>query len=229
MFCLVVIGVCAALVLRGAQRVRDHRAWYAAVRMTAMAVALVGVIGVYWRQLPHEVLAFAAFGALTPGLVLGLAMRFGSVSSAGRSVPHHLVNGAAIALGVGAFAWLLPKLPGIVRLYWDGVNGSGYASPSTLWWVLALLAFNTGCMELAYRLLHGSRVAMLRFAENLFTAFDVAIVVVWLGVAADALPGIGAMRPAFMIAGVVVALGVLVALSHAPKMVRQSPSPEPPI
>lgn len=195
------------------------------------AACLIAIVGVYWRQLPHEVLAFAAFGALTPALVLGLALRFGASDSAGRSVPHHLVNGAAIALGAGAFAWLLPKLPGIVRLYWDGVNGSGYASPSTLWWALALLAFNTACMELAYRLLHGSRVAMLRFAENLFTTFDVAIVVVWLGVAADALPGIGAMRPAFMIAGVVVALGVLVALSHAPRMLRQpsSPASEPPI
>ena len=194
--------------------------------------ALIAVVGVYWRQLPHEVLAFAAFGALTPPLVLGLALRL-SAEPTGRSVPHHVINGATIVLGAGAFWWILPKLPGIVRLFWGGMSESGYASPSTLWWVLALLAFNTACMELAYRFLRDDsrRLPLLRFAEGLFTTFNLGIVIVWLGVAADAFPGIVAMRPAFITAGVVVGAGVLLALSHAPTMMRYSvasPPDEPP-
>ena len=231
MFCLVVIGVCAGLVLRDAERLRDERLWYRAARFGALGFASVGIVGLYWRELPHEVFASAVLGALAPALVLGAVSKLSGVPDAHRrSLPHLVVNGAAIVLAIAGFAWLLPKLPGIVRLYWDRLGESGYASPSTLWWVLALLAFNTACMELAYRLLHDSRIAMLRFAEGVFTTFNLGAVIIWLGVAADALPGIDAMQPAFIAAAVTVGVGVSLALSHAPAMMRYSaPVDEPPI
>lgn len=235
MACLIVVAISVIVVERAGERLRGEstreRAWFAAVRFTGIAVGLLSIVGLYWRELPHEVLGCAVFGAWTPALVLGAAQR-ALVRAEGRSIPHQVVNLATIALGVVGFWWLLPKLPGIVNLHWAGLGGDGYASPSKLWWVLGLLAFNTLAMEVAFQLLRDGpprRSALLRFSEALLTSFNVAIVLVWLGVAADALAGIEATRTTLIAAALVVGLGVLLALSHAPHMLRHSGSEEPPI
>ncbi len=233
MVCVLVVGVSMALVLRDAERrLRDKRTVFAVVRTTTVLFGLLGAVGLYWRELPHEVLACAAFGAMCPALVLGVASRVTGPAE-GRSTAHLVINAGSIALATLAFWWLLPKLPGIVRLYWTGVHDSGYASPSTLWWALALLAFNTACIELVLRMLSDEprHVAMLRFAETLFTGFNLGVVVVWIGVAADALPGIRVFDQSLVVAGFVVGAAVLVALTYAPRMLARtqiSSSLEPP-
>ncbi|MEM9068797.1 MAG: DUF1648 domain-containing protein, partial [Myxococcota bacterium] len=131
------------------------------------------------------------------------------------SVPLHLVTIATAGIAAVVFRWMLPFLPTIVPLHWDGLGRDGYGSPGALWWSLPIVGFNSAVMLLAARMLAPAtqrRLQLLRFVETLLTGFSVAVVILWLGVAASGRPGVQWLRPALLAAGGAVGLAALVAL-----------------
>jgi len=225
------VGAATQLAVRGRGRLfgvpadspteRD-RGWAAGVRVGAAGIGLGCVVVVLGARDPRGVLSALAAGVLLPAAALALGRWRMAVRHAAppptewwrlASVPLHLVNAATVAVGAALFAWLLPKLPSIVPLHWAVLGHGGYGSPTKLWWSLLPLSLNTGLLVLAARQLAGvcnhRRLALLRFTEVLLVGFDVAIVVVWLGAAASGRPELRVLRPALLLAGVVVAAALL--------------------
>ncbi len=55
--------------------------------------------------------------------------------------PLQLVHASTLAVVCLFFRWTLPHMPSVAPLHWTG-DGNAYASPTRLWWSLALIAFN---------------------------------------------------------------------------------------
>ncbi len=124
------------------------------------------------------------------------------------SAPLQAANIAIIAAGVAAFAWLLERLPEKVPVHWNLAGEiDRWASPSTHWFLLGIVIFDTLLMwgviamiarerwalpatdreryvELQYR----RRLQMARLMEWMIVGINVAFVVMWLLMAAAGLP-----------------------------------------
>ena len=57
------------------------------------------------------------------------------------SWPLQLLHASALAVVCLFFRWTLPHLPSVAPIHWSS-DGHAYASPTRLWWSLALIGFN---------------------------------------------------------------------------------------
>ena len=120
-----------------------------------------------------------------------------------------------VALGALTFAWLLPLLPAVTRLFAPVLGPGRYGSPARLWVALAvaaplaaLLARGPGVLTRAGRPLLARRV------EVALVLSLAALVLAWLGAALGTLPPFVALGPrAALLAGAIAAAGWLFAIA----------------
>lgn len=143
----------------------------------------------------------------------------------------HLFNLALLVYTALAFAWLERLLPSVAALYWHG-TGHHYASPSGLWWTLALLGGNTLLMLAAVVLARGGalgmaleiqrRALLVRTVEGAVIGMNVAAAAMWLAAAMASVPGAHAglaARAALGAAVVTVATLLVVLAINVPSLV----------
>lgn len=136
------------------------------------------------------------------------------------SAPLQLLNLAVVASSFALFAWLVPRLPDIIPLHWNGqgqVNRSGH--PGELWMIGGIQLFDTAlCWMVAYgvsrerwalptgdaeryaALQRRRRGLIVRLVEAMILGIDVGLGLGWLGVAAGSLPGHGGLITAAIVA-----------------------------
>lgn len=214
--------LCGVAVTQPSER---DRGWKAGLRVGCAGLGLGCVVVVFAATDPRWTLGATGVGVAVPLVVLGLGRWRAAVRHRPPapgwpwliSVPLHLLNAAAIAVAAILFAWMLPKLPSVVPLHWAPLGDDGYGSPTKLWWSLAVMGANTILLWfIARQLSHAPtwrRLALLRFSETLLVGFDLAIAVVWLGVAASGRPEIRLLRVSLVSAGVIVGLALLAGLA----------------
>ncbi len=125
------------------------------------------------------------------------------------SAPLQVLNLAVVASSFALFAWLLPRLPDIIPLHWNGqghIDRTGH--PGELWMMGGIQLFDTALLWLVafgvsrerwalpshdaerYAALQLRRRSLIvRLVEAVIVGVDAGLGLGWLGVAAGSLPG----------------------------------------
>ncbi len=129
------------------------------------------------------------------------------------SWPLQLLHASTLAVVCLFFRWTLPHLPSVAPVHW-AADGHGYASPTKLWWALALIAFNLTMILFSTWAASGPaftsdedgpkdpderrrvaaidtqrRVVSVRLVETLLIGFNLIAMAMWVAAILRLLPG----------------------------------------
>jgi len=153
------------------------------------------------------------------------------------SWPLQLLHASALCVVCLFFRWTLPHMPSVAPIHWAG-DGNAYASPTELWWSLALVAFNLAMILFSAWAASGPtfsdddenapsdpeeramasaidiqrRAVSVRLVETLLVGLNLVAMAMWVGAALALLPGVApGLAPTSAIVASALAATVLLA------------------
>lgn len=131
--------------------------------------------------------------------------------------PLQILHASTLAVVCLFFRWTLPHMPSVAPLHWTG-DGNAFASPTKLWWSLALIAFNLALIFFAAWAASGPtfakgdddapedpaerarqsaldvqrRALSVRLVETLLIGLNLVAMAMWVAAILSLLPGAGA-------------------------------------